>query len=152
MAIESVTCRCARWAAARDVILGKGRNLAQGEVFFGADSFAGGEAFSNQESVGGNAQGRMMIESTSASAFIMTEAEFLFEFLVVTLNAPAHMRLCHQIAQGGVLWQAREVVLEWIGITDGPFDQKPLLRAQATDTGWRARVRRGIIGGRPLPL
>lgn len=125
MVIESDTCRCARWAAARDVIRGKRRDLAGDEVFFGADGLAGGEAFGDQESVGSNAQRRVMMESTPASSFIMTEPQFLLQVLVVAFNAPTRMRLGHQVVQGNVVGQRRQVVLERIFVVGRPFDQQP---------------------------
>ena len=100
VAIESATWRCARRAPARDVIWGKGRHLADDEVFFGADGFVGGHTLGDQESVGGDTQARVMMEPAPTSAFIVTEPQLLLEVLVVALDAPAHVRLRHQIVQG----------------------------------------------------
>ncbi len=129
--IESDTCRCARWAAARDVIRGKRRNLADGEVFFGAGGFAGGNAFGDKEPVGGNTQCRVMMKTSPTSPFIVTQPQFLFQVLVVPFDAPAHVRLGHQVVQRDVVRQRRQVVFERIGIARGPFDQQPLLGVQA---------------------
>ena len=68
--IESDTCR---WAATRDVIRGKRRNFADGEVFFGAGGFAGGNAFGNEESVGGDTQCRVMMKASPTSPFIVAQ-------------------------------------------------------------------------------
>lgn len=87
--IEWLTCRCARRTAAGDVILGKGRHLAFGEVFFAADRFVGNQALGHQEGVGRNGQARMVVKSSPTSPLIVPKAKVLLEVLVVTLNAPA---------------------------------------------------------------
>ena len=92
--MESDTCRCARWAAARDVIRGKRRNLADGEVFFGAGGFAGGEAFSDQESISGNTQCRVMMKASPTSPFIVTQPQFLFQVLI-GFAGEFNFILCH---------------------------------------------------------
>ncbi len=86
MAIEFDTCRCTRWAAVREVICGKGRHLACGEVFFGAGGFASGDAFRHQKAVRRDAQRRVMVEAPPASSFVMAEPQFLFQLLVVAFN------------------------------------------------------------------
>lgn len=135
MVLESDTCRCARWAAPRDVIRGKRRQAADDGVFFDARRLAGGDALGDQKSVGGDARGCVMMKSAPSSALIVTQSEFLLEVLVIALNAPTHMRLGHQVIEGDVLRQRRQVVLEGIGVFGRPFDQQPLLRAQARLAG-----------------
>lgn len=73
-------------AAAREVICGKGRHLACGEVFFGAGGFARGDAFRHQKAVRRDAQRRVMVEAPPASSFVMAEPQFLFQLLVVAFN------------------------------------------------------------------
>ncbi len=46
----------------------------------------------DQESVGGDAEGCMVMEASPASSFVMAEPEFLFELLVVALDAPPEFR------------------------------------------------------------
>ncbi len=87
VAIECGTCRCARWAAAREVIRRKGRHAACGEVLFGAGGFASGEAFRHQKSVSRYAPRRVMVETAPASSFVMAEPQFLLKRLVVAFNA-----------------------------------------------------------------
>jgi hypothetical protein len=48
-----------------------------------------------------------MMESAPASPFIMTEAQFLLQFLVVTLDDPAVFGDLDQILQLGLWWQGR---------------------------------------------
>ena len=129
--IESDTCRCARWAAAREVIRGKRRNFADDEVFFGAGGFAGGNAFGNQESVGGDTQCRVMMKASSPPPFIATQPQCLFHVLVIPLDAPAHVRLGHQVVQRDAVRLRRQVVFERIDVARKPFDQQPLLGVEA---------------------
>ena len=49
------------------------------------------EALSDKKAVGRDAQGGVMMETLPASALVMREAELLLEFLVVPLDAPAHL-------------------------------------------------------------
>lgn len=77
------------------------------------------------KSVGGNTQCRVMMKASPTSPFIVAEPQFLFQVLVVPLDAPAHVRLGHQVVQRDVVRQRRQVVFERIGVARGPFDQQP---------------------------
>src|SRR5450432_4727860 len=131
VATESDTWRCARWAPPRDVICGKGRHLADDEVFFRANGLARGEPFGDQECVGSDTQARVMMESAPTPAFIVAEPELLLEVLVVALDAPAHVGLRDQIVQGNAFGEVGQVILEGLDVARRPFDQQPLFRAQA---------------------
>ncbi len=99
--------------------------------FFGAGGFAGVNTFGDEESVGGNTQCRVMMEASPTSPFIVTQPQFLFQVLIVPLDARAHVRFGHQVVQRDVVRQRRQVVFERIGIAGRPFDQQPLLGVQA---------------------
>ena len=103
--IESVTWRCARWAPTGDVIRGKGRHFAFDEVFFTAGTGTGGKSLSHQEPVRRDAERGVMVESSPTSAFVVAQAEFLLEILVVALDAPAQMRGANQVIDCAVLGQ-----------------------------------------------
>jgi hypothetical protein len=45
--------------------------------------------FQNQDAVAGNAQGCMMMKPTPIAPFEMSQTEFLLQFFVVALDAPA---------------------------------------------------------------
>jgi len=60
---------------------------ADGEVFFGA----AGEARSHQEAVGGYGQRGVMVRAAPVTPLVMTKSGFLFQFLVVALDAPAQL-------------------------------------------------------------
>ena len=48
-----------------------------------------GAPLGDQESVGGDPERRVMMEAAPAASFVMPEAEFLFQVLVVALDPPA---------------------------------------------------------------
>ena len=120
--IESETWRCARWATAGEIIRGKRSDLACDEVFFGADA-AGSESLSDQEAIGRDTQTGVMVEPAPAAPFVVTEPQFLLEFLIVALDAPAPVRLSYQVVQGDVFGKGRQIVFERFGIASGPLDQ-----------------------------
>jgi hypothetical protein len=54
----------------------------------------------HQKPISGNTEGGMMVESPPASALKMTQADFLFEFLVVAFNAPPKLDCIYQLCKG----------------------------------------------------
>src|SRR5512145_895778 len=105
LVIELGTCRCARRAAARNVIPGKGRHFAEYEVFFGAHRFAASALFGDQEAIGGNGETGVVMKPFPASTLVVAQPQLLFEFLVVAFDTPAHLRRRHQLVDGGLLGQ-----------------------------------------------
>ena len=85
---------------------------------------------SDKEGVGRDTQGGVMMETHPASPLVVREAELLLEFLVVTLDAPAHLGYEDQLLPCGVARAGREEVFGWFGLTFRPFDQQPLLGTQ----------------------
>src|ERR1044071_7845599 len=77
--IESGTCRCARWAAARHVTFGKGRCLAVEELFFDLLAGLGPQPLGHKEAIGGNAQAGVMVEPPPAAALVVGQPEVLLE-------------------------------------------------------------------------
>ncbi len=80
-----------------------------------------------EESVGGDAERRVMVEAAPAAAFVMAEPEILLAVAVVALDPPAEPGEMNEALQGGVLGQVREPVLSRLGFVFGPFDQEPFL-------------------------
>ena len=70
--------------------------------FFRAAGRAGGEAFGDQEAVGGDGQRRMMVKPAPAPTLVVAETELLLQVLVVALDAPAHVCLGNEIVDRGV--------------------------------------------------
>src|SRR3990170_4801468 len=83
-----------------------------------------------QEPVGRNTQGGVMMKATPVSSLIMAQAELLFQFLVVPLNAPAHLGDSDQFYKGRRSGQRRKPVLRRFSLSEWPFDQQPLFFTQ----------------------
>ena len=60
-----------------------------------------GETLMKQKCIGGNAQGRMVIQPSPISPLVLSETKLLLQFPVVTLNAPAHLGDIHQLLDRG---------------------------------------------------
>src|SRR4029077_6109354 len=82
----------------------------------------------NQEPVSSDAKCRMMMKTAPASAFVMSQSQFLLEFLIVPLNDPALLGQFDQVGEGGLCGQGRKPVLVRLLFPSGPFDEQPLLR------------------------
>src|SRR4051795_464341 len=67
----------------------------------------------DEEAIGGDAQGGMMMKAAPAPALIVIEPDFLFQFFVIALNAPSALGGGHQIRERGVGWQGGQPV--WLG-------------------------------------
>ena len=88
----------------------------------------GGErrSFGDQEGVGGQAEGGMVVKASPASSLERPPPQFLFAVLVVALHSPAQMSAVDQSAQRRVGRQSRYPVWDrfWAGLR--PLDQQPL--------------------------
>src|ERR1017187_1228497 len=95
----------------------------------GAD--AGGKTvpLADQEPVGGDAQGGVMVKSAPTPSFIVAQPQLLLEFLVVTLDDPAVLGNLYQRLPWSLLRQRGQPVFRWFGFFLGPFDQEPFFRA-----------------------
>ncbi len=71
----------------------------------------------------------MMMEAAPTASLIVAEPEFLFEFLIVALDAPAQLGGADELCERSGGRESGEPVFEWFGITLGPFDQQPFLGA-----------------------
>ena len=86
-----------------------------------------------QETVGCNAQGSVVMKAPPAPSLVVAQAEFLFKLLIVPFNAPAHLGSLDQIYQRGIRGQRRQPILGRFCLILRPFDQQPLLLT------WRAK-------------
>src|SRR6266478_4821197 len=86
-------------------------------------------AFGDEESVGGDAQGRVMMESAPPAPLVVAEAEFLLEVLIVALDAPAQLGLIGHGPTRDRGRQGGEPVFGGFRLAFGPLDQEPLLGA-----------------------
>ena len=106
-----------RWISRR--VLGR----VQPEVFFAA------ERFECQEAVGEHDQCHVMIPTDPTATFIVIQAKFLLQLLVVLLDLPSGFGDLHQSAKtiGGS--QIAEEVLRRLRSCGGPLNQQPDLFA-----------------------
>ena len=68
-----------------------------------------------------------MMETAPAAPFVMSQTEFLLQFLVVALDDPAVFRQMDEVGQIDISRHGRQPVLGWFGRACGPFDQQPFL-------------------------
>src|SRR5215475_15034083 len=68
----------------------------------------------------------MVMETAPAAALEMIEAQFLFEFLIIALNAPAQLGEAHEVGEGCCHWQRRQPILGGVGRGARPLDEEPL--------------------------
>ena len=68
-----------------------------------------GQTFSDKKGICGNAQGRVVMEAAPVSPLEVVQAELLFEFLIITLDAPATLDGVDQCLAGDVRRQRREL-------------------------------------------
>src|SRR5437868_12149723 len=83
----------------------------------------------------------MVVEAAPPAPFIITEAEFLLEFLVISLDSPAQFGQVHQPIEGDVLGQASEPILGRLCFVLRPLDQQPLFGARLAQLGVAIRGR-----------
>src|ERR1700730_14968173 len=86
-----------------------------------------------QETIGCNAQGGVMMKATPAPSLVVAQAELLFKLLIVPFNAPAHLGGINQIYQRRISGQRRQPILSRFCLILWPFDQQPLILT------WRAK-------------
>src|SRR3954463_12208102 len=111
----------------RDALAAASRGVAQA---LGVGRARQGEktSLANEEAIGRNAQGGMMMKAAPAASFVMVEPKFLLEILIIPLNPPAQLGPVNQIDQGGGRRQGRKPVLARLRVARRPLDQQPLLR------------------------
>ncbi len=68
----------------------------------------------------------MVVKAAPVSALEVVEREFLFEFLVIALDAPATLDGVDQLRARDVRWQRAEKVFGGLGLTFWSFDEQPL--------------------------
>jgi hypothetical protein len=70
------------------------------------------------------------MEAAPASTFVMAEADFLFQLLIIAFDAPAQLDGVDKLIERDVGRQGRQPVLGRFGFVLGPFDDQPFLGAQ----------------------
>ena len=96
-----------------------------------------GRSFADQESISGDAERGVVMETSPTPSFEMGKAEFAFQFLVVAFDAPAQFGGVDEDFERGVFGQSREPVFGWRLLALGPFDQQPFERRRRREAGQR---------------
>src|SRR3954471_17893132 len=68
-----------------------------------------------------------MMEAAPAASLVMSEAQFLFQLLIIALDPPAQFGQIDQAIKGHVRRDGGQPILGGLGLTLGPFDQQPFL-------------------------
>ena len=84
--------------------------------------------FGHQETIGRDTEGSVVVKPAPASAFVMPQAELLFQLLVIAFDDPALLGQAHQVAKLGIGRQSREPILGRFGFCPWPLDQQPFFR------------------------
>src|ERR1035438_397948 len=90
----------------------------------------------HKEAIGRNTECGVMMKAAPAAAFEVTQAKFLFQFLIIAFDHPALFSQSDQVAQSDVFRQVRHPVFARFGFTAGPLDEQPL---------WLARLGKLVV-------
>ena len=101
----------------------------------------------------------MVMEASPTSSLKVPEPEFLFEFLVVPLDAPAQLRERDEAVEGDVFRKGRKPELRGLLLLSWPFDEEPFLvtgnasievpvRGANADTAPKRKVKRSALPSR----
>src|SRR5215210_2467547 len=71
-----------------------------------------------------------MVEAAPAASFVVSQAQFLFQLLVIALDPPAQFGQIDQAIERHVRWDGGKPILGGFGVALGPFDQQPFLAAR----------------------
>src|SRR5579884_1917229 len=84
----------------------------------------------HQESIGREAQGRMMMKPTPAPALEMAQPQFLLQLFGVTLDDPTVLGQPDQVADFCFCRQSREPIFRRLGFALRPLDEQPFFRTR----------------------
>jgi len=90
-----------------------------------ARSPEGGNRFSlgDQESVGCNAKGGVMVEAAPSPSFKMSQANLLLEFLIVAFDPPSQFGNVDELMERDVLRTRRQPIFDRLLLAIRPFNQ-----------------------------
>ena len=106
---------------------GEGQGLPAAGVLRGERPLS----LADQESIGGDAERGVVMESSPAPPFEVGEAEFALEFLIVAFDAPAQFAVSTRTSIGVSSGRGREPVFGRLALAFGPLDQQPFERCGA---------------------
>ena len=81
----------------------------------------------------------MVVETAPPAPFIIAEAEFLLQLLVVALDPPSQLGEINQTLEGDMLGQCGQPILGRLGFSFWPLDQQPLFGARRAQPGLAMR-------------
>jgi len=84
------------------------------------------DALREEEGVGGDTQRGVVMKAAPTATLKVAEAEFLFELLVIALDAPAQFGDAHQFLERGGGGQGTQEVFCRFRFATRPLDQQPL--------------------------
>src|SRR5579872_4978196 len=82
-------------------------------------------AFEGEERVCERDEGDVVVPAVEAAAFEVVEAERVFEFAVVVLDAPSQLREAHELLERRVSGEVGEPILDGLVAACGPFGEQP---------------------------
>src|ERR1700758_5372925 len=129
VAIEFGMCRSGRIGGAPgSVTVGNGRSREwRGETW---SRGGGGASFGDQEAIGGDAQCGVMVEAAPPAPFIIAEAEFLLELLIIALDPPSQLCQIAQTIEGGLFGQGGKPILGRLVFVSRPLAKNPFFSTQ----------------------
>ena len=68
-----------------------------------------------------------MVKASPAASFVVTQSEFLLQFLIVPLDDPTMFGQMHQFDQRQIGRHGGQPVFCRLGLSDGPFHEQPFL-------------------------
>src|SRR3954453_7390913 len=68
-----------------------------------------------------------MMETTQAASLVVPQTQFLFQLLVIALDAPAQLGQIDQAIEGYVRRKGGKPIFGRLSVALGPFDQQPFL-------------------------
>jgi hypothetical protein len=76
-------------------------------------------SFRNEEATGGDAYGGMMMKSSPAATFVMSQSQFLLEFFVVSLDDLAMLGYFYQLSGWGIGRKGGKPIFGWFTLPAG---------------------------------
>ena len=154
LAMELGTWRSGRSGGASGSVT-RGNGRLREEDFAARVRGGNGAPLGDQEAVGGDAHGGVMVEASPASPFEVAEPDLLLEVLIIALDAPAHHGDVDEAVEGDVPRQRGEPEFRRRLLALRPLDQQPflgLVRACSPRRGRaHARVRSASASGSAEP-
>ena len=77
----------------------------------------------------------MVVKAAPTAPFVITQAELLFELLVIALDPPSQLGDINQLLEGDVLGQSGEPILGRLGFPVRSLDYQPFFGARLAQPG-----------------